>query len=183
MINISVKCFGVSISECEFLGEGCEGKVYLTPDGKALKIFKNKKKCKSEYNLLKKVEQSSYFPKVVDVKGNCMLREFVRGISLKEYLDNNKLSRRLAANLIYLIEEFQSIGFTRLDIAARHIFVQDNEDIKVIDPRKSFTKKVSFPRILMSDLEKANSLENFIGILIELRPNLAKKWIKEINKL
>lgn len=183
MINISVKCFEVNVKECKFLGEGCEGKVYLTPDGKALKIFKNKKKCKSEYNLLKKLEQSSYFPKVLGIKENCMLREFVGGVSLKEYLENNRLSRRLAANLIYLIEEFQSIGFTRLDIAARHIFVQDNEDIKVIDPRKSFTKKVSFPRILISDLEKANSLESFIGMLIELRPNLAKKWISEINKL
>jgi len=180
--NISKKYFEIDLKKCKLLGEGCEGKVYLTPEGYALKIFKNKKKCKQEYYLLKKVEGSKYFPKVIEIEDNYMLREYVGGKSLEDYLKKNKLSEKLAVNLIELIEEFQRLGFKRLDMAPRHIFVQHGERIKVIDPRKCFTKRIKFPYILLKYLEKEKKLEKFITILIKERPKLAEEWIKLINR-
>lgn len=182
MSNISKKYFKIDLKKCKLLGEGCEGKVYLTTDGCALKIFKNKKKCYQEHYLLKKVEGSQYFPKVIETKDNYMLREYVGGKSLNDYLRDNELSEQLAVNLIELIEEFQRLGFKKLDMAPRHIFIQAGEEIKVIDPRKCFTKIVKFPYSLLKYLEREKQLEKFITVLIKVRPKLAEEWIKHINR-
>lgn len=53
----------LDIKECEFLGKGKEGAVYLTPEGYALKIFYNKKKAQNEADLLEKVNGSRFFQK------------------------------------------------------------------------------------------------------------------------
>lgn len=182
MINISKKYLGIHLKDCKLLGQGCEGKVYITPKGTALKVFKNKRKCKQECYLLKKVQGSKFFPKLLETKNNIMLREFVGGISLNHYLANNKLSEKVSVNLICLIEEFERLGFKRLDMAGRHIFIQENEEIMVIDPRKCYAKKVSIPFTLLRNLEQAGALEDFIAVLIRVRPKLAEKWVKAINE-
>ena len=48
--------------EAKFLGEGHNGIVYEVPGNKAIKIFTNKKVCKSEAEILYKVKKSKYFP-------------------------------------------------------------------------------------------------------------------------
>ncbi|MPN39481.1 hypothetical protein SDC9_187009 [bioreactor metagenome] len=183
MIIISKQYFGVNIKKCKFLGQGYEGKVYLTPDNRVLKIFKDKKKCNNEYELLKIVEGSKYFPKAIGINEYSMIREYVSGTPLEAYVKKKGLSRKLGLSLINLIEEFRRLGFTRLDMAARHIYVQTNEDIKVIDPRKCYVKEMSFPQLLLTDLDKINHLDDFIKVLIEERPTLAEEWIEGLNKL
>jgi predicted Ser/Thr protein kinase len=181
VINISKEYFGVSIKKCKFLGKGYEGRVYLTPQMEALKIFKDKRKCKDEYDLLKKVEGSKFFPKALQINENYMLREYVPGTPLENYIKKNGLSRKLSLSLINLIEEFERLGFTRLDITARHIYVQSDEDVRVIDPRKCYIKEVPFPELMLSDLERIHHLDNFLKILVQERPNLAVKWFKGLN--
>lgn len=45
----------------QFLGEGHNGIVYLLPDDKVIKIFKDKKVCESEFNILKKLLKANTF--------------------------------------------------------------------------------------------------------------------------
>lgn len=176
MRRISERYLGVNIKKCKFLGQGCEGRVYLTEDGYALKIFKNNKKSREEYKILKKVEGSDNFPKIIKYSGNCILREYVGGTKLKEYIREKGMSERLALNLIGLIEEFKRLKFKRLDIRGEHIFVQNDESIKVIDPRKSYIKNVAKPRSLIRTLDKCGVLDDFIKVLITYRPKLAVLW-------
>ncbi|MCY6369056.1 serine/threonine protein kinase [Clostridium ganghwense] len=178
MINIGKKYLGIDIKKCKFLGEGCEGRVYLTPDGHALKIFKNKANCKAECNILKKVEGSKYFPKIIKANSRYILREYVDGNTLENYIIKNGLSKKLAINLIKLVEEFKKLNFKRLDMRGVHIFVQEDESVMVIDPRKTFTKKISGPVSMLKSLEKVGALDKFIKVLISERPDLAVKWIK-----
>ena len=42
----------LEIQNCKLLGSGAEGSVYLTPEGFALKTFKNAKAAKSEEKYL-----------------------------------------------------------------------------------------------------------------------------------
>lgn len=182
MSNISKKYLGINIKKCKFLGEGCEGKVYLTPDGYALKIFKSKAKWKGEYDILKKVEGSKYFPKIINSSNICILREYVPGKTIKDYILKNGLSEKLAINLINLIEEFKKLNFKRLDIRGEHIYVQDDESIMVIDPRKSYTKNVSVPISIMKDLEKVGVIDKFVKVLVGKRLDLAYLWVSAINK-
>nr|WP_238475984.1 hypothetical protein [Clostridium manihotivorum] len=72
----------LNIKECEFLGKGDEGAVYLTPEGFALKIFYDKKKAENEVAILEKASSSRFFPKVLFIADNRVLRDYVVGVSI-----------------------------------------------------------------------------------------------------
>lgn len=170
--------FGYKIEDCKYLGEGYEGQVLLTPDNKALKIFNNPEKAFHEYDILKKCEGSPFFPKVYEFNGNAVLREFVGGMELREYLENYKLNETLCRNLILLMFEFIKMGFTRIDIGSKHIFVQEDMSVMIIDPRKSYTKVVDAPYKLLRAMERRGQLEYFLKVLVEMNPAVAKIWME-----
>lgn len=183
MRKISKRYFGISLKECVFLGKGYEGKVYLTPNGHALKVFRNKSNCAAEYNILKKVEGSKYFPKIIKKTKFCILREYVSGEILKDYIIKNGLSKKLAINLIKLVQEFQRLNFKKLDMRGAHIFVQNDESVKIIDPRKSFKKKVLIPFSLIGTIDKSGALDDFMKILVIKRPDLAILWMDAFKRM
>jgi hypothetical protein len=105
-----------------------------------------------------------------------MIREYVDGICIKDYITKYGLSRRLALNLIGLIDEFKRLGFTRLDMRCAHIFVQPDESLKVIDPRKHYTQNAPYPRNMLNCLRQLHVLMPFMKILKEERPEIYKSW-------
>lgn len=167
----------LDIKECRFLGKGKEGTVYLTPEGYALKIFYNKKKAENEAYLLEKVKSSNFFPKVLFIANNMILRDYVEGNILYDYITKNGLSYNLSTEIINLIEEFKLLNFTRLDIRGAHIFVSKNEKIQVIDPRKVFVKKTPYPKEIIKILVKLNVFDEFLKHLLDYKPKLLKYWI------
>lgn len=167
----------LDIKECDFLGKGKEGAVYLTPEGYALKIFHNKKKAENEAELLEKVKDSRFFPNVLFIANNMILRDYVEGDTLSNYISKNGLSNNLSIEIINLIEEFKHLRFTRLDIRNAHIFVNDNEKIQVIDPRKVFVKKTPYPKEIIKILVKLNVFDEFLKHLLDYKPKLIKYWI------
>jgi RIO-like serine/threonine protein kinase len=176
VLVVGKKYFGIDIDKCKYIGKGYEGKVYLTPDGSAIKIFKSKIDCEEEYNILKKVDGSNFFPKVFDIYKNCILREYVAGIEFDKYLKKNEMSKRLAVSVINLIQEFYSLGFTKINIVCKHIFVQGDESIKVIDPRKTYTANEPIPVHILKEIDKSSNIDFFIKVLIEINPKLGCKW-------
>lgn len=168
----------LDVKECKFLGKGKEGAVYLTPEGYALKIFYNKKKAEDEADLLEKVNDSNFFPKVLFIANNMILRDYVEGDNLYNYISKNGLSYSLSTEIINLIEEFKNLGFTRLDIRDAHIFVNRNEKIQVIDPRKVFIKKTPYPKEIIKILVKLNVFDEFLKHLLNYKPKLMKYWIE-----
>jgi predicted Ser/Thr protein kinase len=95
---------GLDLSGCKFLGEGHHGKVFLRKDGKVVKICTTIKSCKREYEILKKVHGSRYFPKVYEYNTIYMVRDYVGGQCLKDYIKVYGLSKTLALNVIELLE-------------------------------------------------------------------------------
>lgn len=168
--------FDVDIRDCKFLGEGHNGIVYLLPDGRVIKIFKNQKNCEKEYMILKAVDGSRHFPKAYEGVGNYIIRDYVGGECLKDYIKRKGLSRRLAINLIELIDEFKRLNFTKLDARCRDIYVQDGEFLMVIDPKYSYTREKDFPRHLAKGLNKLGVLGKFMEVLKKERPKLYKDW-------
>ena len=171
----------LDIKECEFLGKGKEGTVYLTPEGYALKIFYNKKKAENEAKLLEQVNNSRFFPKVLFIANNMILRDYVEGDVLGDYIHKNGLSYNLSTEIIDLIEEFKALKFTRLDIRGAHIFVTKNENIQIIDPRKIFIKKTPFPKEIIKILVRSNVFEIFLKHLLDYNPKLLNYWINGYN--
>lgn len=171
----------LDVKECKFLGKGKEGAVYLTPEGYALKVFYNKRKALDEAKLLEQVKDSRFFPKVLFIVNNMILREFVKGDNLYDYIKKNNLSYNISTEIIDLIEEFKRLKFTRLDIRNAHIFVDENEKIQVIDPRKIFVKNIPFPKEIIKVLVKLNVFEDFLKHLLNYKPYLLHYWVNGYN--
>lgn len=146
----------------EFLGSGHNGIVYLLPDKKAIKIFKEKKVCKKEREILQKTNNSKYFPKVYDYGDYFILREYIRGERLDHYIKQNGINKRLTYNIIKLIKEFERLKFKKLDIRCKDIYVDKKCKLRIIDPKNNYSKTVIYPRHLMKGLNKLKVLDEFL---------------------
>lgn len=174
--------FDVNLLECKFLGRGHNGAVYLLPEGKVIKICFDEKSCKKEYDILHRIGENRYFPKVYGMCGNYMVRDYVSGEILTHYINKYGLERALAVKIIELLEEFGRLGFKKVDIRCKDIMVQENGSLMVIDPKKCYSKERDFPRHLSKGLNKLGVLENFLEVLKEKRLNLHKKWNEQIKR-
>ncbi len=172
------KVFGIDPKELIFLGKGLEGRVFLTPDGNALKEFSHSSLCRYEYRTLKKVEGIKYFPKALVCKGRFLLREYVKGTPIKKYIEENGLSRQLSINLIEFADEFERLNL-RVDGITKHIYIQDDESIKAIDLRR---KKSYIHLSILRHLRDMGLVEDFLRVLREERPDLELQWSKTISR-
>ena len=162
--------------EAKFLGEGHNGIVYELPENKAVKIFTNKDICREEAKILYKVKRSKYFPRIFRCDRYYILREKVKGKRLDHYIKENGMSKKLVMNLYKLINEMKRLKFSKLDARCRDIYVDENENLKVIDPKQCYTRKVSFPRHLMKWLKGIDYLDIFLKYMREIDYESAKKW-------
>lgn len=170
------------IKTASLIGKGHNGIVYKLKSGKVMKIFKETKICKEEYETLKKASKlSKNFPKAYLYKPHYIIRDFVTGIRLDKYLKQNPLCEKLAKNIIKLIEEFKKIKFKRLDIRCKDIYVQKDLSLKVIDPKHQFIKIVSYPRHLMKGLDKLGVIEDFLGYLKKHSENEYYHWKEKFD--
>ena len=168
--------------DAKLLGEGHNGIVYKVPGNKAIKIFTDKNICKSEADILYKVKKSKYFPRIYKNGEYYILREMVNGKRLDHYIQENGLSQQLFYNLYRLINEFKALKFTKLDARCRDIYVNENERVKVIDPKQCYKRKVDYPRHLMKGLEGIDCLEIFLSGIYSIDKKTAQEWNKKIDQ-
>ncbi|BDB00987.1 protein kinase [Clostridium botulinum] len=160
----------------EFLGSGHNGIVYLLPDKKVIKIFKEKKVCKKEREILQKTNNSKYFPKVYDYGEYFILREYIRGERLDHYIKQNGINKRLTHNIIKLIKEFERLKFKKLDIRCKDIYVDKKYKLRIIDPKNNYSKTVVYPRHLMKGLNKLKVLDDFLTQVEREEPKYYNLW-------
>ncbi|AAK80355.1 RIO-like serine/threonine protein kinase [Clostridium acetobutylicum] len=166
----------IKLEECTFLGKGHSGSVYLMPDNRVVKIFKNPTSCKEEYSILRRLKDNPYFPKPYEFHNHYMIREYIDGINIDDYIKQNGASEKLMLKLIYFLEYIKNAGFKKVDARFVHVFIQDNGALRVIDPRHSFSKKLKVPYHLLSDLKSAGCINLFWKVLKLERPDLYKAW-------
>ncbi|HWR61040.1 MAG TPA: protein kinase [Clostridia bacterium] len=177
-----IRNFDVNLLDCELLGAGNNGTIYLLPEGKVIKICKSIKTCKKEYNILRKIRKNKHFPRVYGMEGNYMIRDYIDGIPLDQYLRQHGLDRGLALRLIELLEEFKRLKFKKLDIRCKDIMVRPDRSLMAIDPKKFYTKDRSFPRHLSKGLYRLGVLDTFMEVVRHERPKLYKKWENDIRE-
>ncbi|MGY3716636.1 hypothetical protein ACWE42_14045 [Sutcliffiella cohnii] len=88
------------------------------------------------------------------------------------------LSKVLAKELVLMLKVLEHIQFNRIDARLRHIFVKDDQKIKVIDHVSAFRYKTDYPIHLYRGLKKLGHLPVFLQQLEELDPDLFKRWEK-----
>lgn len=170
------------LTNCKLLGKGHNGEVYLLPDGKVIKIGLNNKSFTGEYRILERVNGNKYFPKISEIGSNYMVRECVHGKILSKHIKKNGMDKNLACKIIDMLKEFEKIKFTKIDIRCKDIFIQEDGELKVIDPKKCYSRQRNFPRHLSKGLYKLKVLDYFLEVLQEYDSRLYRKWSRKITK-
>lgn len=181
MINIRLN-IDISIRDLEFIGKGTQGKVYRIDFQKCIKVFKRKKECKEELKTLLMAQGDMHFPILYEYGANYIVREYINGIELNEYLSKQKLTPQLSKKLIELYEAMIKVGYLRQDAAIFHIFVMPSGELKLIDTAKAMKKKSTIPNLLISGLEDIGYKEDFFNFLKSNRPDLYIQWINYSKK-
>lgn len=172
-----------ALKEAVKIGEGHNGVVFLFKDGKTIKFFRRARSWKDESYILKKVNGSKFFPKVYEVGNNYIIRDYVPGVRLDKYLRRNKVDEDLARELYKMVIEFERLKFKRLDIRCKDIFYNlETKKVMIIDPKKNYSRKLSYPRHLMKGLEKRGELEYFLKVVTRIDSKRGKYWREKIEK-
>ncbi len=64
--------------------------------------------------------------------------------------------------LTELLEYLKRLNFKRINIRNAHIFIDKNEKVMVIDPRKAYTKITPYPKDIIKILLKLNLFDTFL---------------------
>lgn len=145
-----------------------------------MKVCFTESSCRGEYYILNRVNGNKYFPRVYGMSGNYMVRDYVGGESLSDYIKEYGFNEKLASKMILLLEEFDKLKFKKRDIRCKDIFVEPDGNLRIIDPKKSFSKDRDFPRHLSKGLKRLGVLDDFMKVLKEKFPERYKMWNKKI---
>ena len=173
----------MELQNCKLLGSGAEGTVYLSDEGYAIKCFRKIKAAKSEDEILEITKDSRFFPRPIIRFSNIMVREYVSGENLFEHLTRKGLSYKLSCEIVDLLEDLKSLEFTRLNVRNSHIFIDEEDNLRVIDPRKSFSKIEPYPKDIISILVKANLYDRFLQDVLTYNPKLLPYWTNAYNEM
>ena len=168
--------------EAKYLGQGNNGIVYELPDNKAIKIFMSKKVCSDEGSILLKTNGSKYFPKLYKKGTYYIVRDKVDGERMDKYIKNYGLSRTLVEKIYRVLLEFKKLKFKKLDIRCKDIMVSENETLMIIDPKKSYERKVDYPRHLMKGLKRLDVLDEFLLEVSTINSKKAKEWERKFSE-
>jgi RIO-like serine/threonine protein kinase len=172
---------GHDIKKLKLIGQGHEGRAYLLPENKVLKVFYNMDSCKAQIEILQKGQSSVFFPTLYDYDKYCIIMSFIAGNTVSHYLRHNILNKKLSLDLTKLIDEFRNFNFTRLDMRLAHIFIQADSTIKIIDPRGSFMIVQPYPLLMLKGLKRHGVLEDFFNFIKYDFPEYHNYWKSKIS--
>lgn len=168
--------------EATYLGQGNNGIVYELPEKKAIKIFLTQKVCNDESSILLKTNGSRYFPRIYKSGKLYIVRDMVEGERLDDYIKKNGLSKKMIRNIYSLLQEFKRLKFKKLDIRCKDIYVTNNEELMIIDPKKAYKRKVDYPRHLMKGMKRIGILEEFLLGISEIDKEKAFIWEEKFQE-
>lgn len=174
---ISIELYDdIKTENLKFLGRGTQGSVYKIDDEKCIKIFKKRNSCQAELHSLLISQSDSSFPKLYSYGDKYIVREYIEGTPLDEFLAENPLTDKLCHKIIKLYISMKHVGFERLDCALFHIFIVNDGNLKLIDTAKAMKKKYSCPVIILKGLSELNYKEQFLSFVRENYPQIYGAW-------
>ncbi|WP_459500171.1 AarF/UbiB family protein [Bacillus sp. C1] len=162
----------------KLIGNGKDGEIYQLCEDKCVKIFFREETQKKELKALIKGQSSPVIPKVYGYGENYIVMEYVRGTSLARYLKIEKqISEELTHKILVMLEELEKVKFTRLDTEVRHILINEEGQLKVIDHKRAFTSDRKVPKKLLQGLKKLGLSYAFLNHVKKLRLTVYNTWI------
>ena len=159
------------------IGMGAQGAVFKLSEEQCVKIYSNTLQAQMELEALKAGQHLSFFPRLYEYGENYIVMEYFNAPTLKEYLRNcTNIPESITRKLLYILGEMKSARFTMVDAPLRHIFVLENEELKVIDHVNAFKRIHPVPLKLLRDLNMMLLKEAFLSQVRKLEPNTYKTW-------
>lgn len=168
--------YGLREESLRLVGEGSQGKVYLIDNLRCIKIYHRPEFLPLELDILRKAHYEPQFPKVFEWGPNYMIREYIPGIGLKDYLLKNPLTEDLSRQIAELFLAFERLGFHRLDTRMAHVLVTPEGRIKAIDPANAMRKSGAYPKKFLKQLAKMGWKNTFLKHLKTINPVLYERW-------
>jgi predicted unusual protein kinase regulating ubiquinone biosynthesis (AarF/ABC1/UbiB family) len=170
----------INFKGLHLIGEGGHGKVYRLDENRCIKIYKHAKDMQMEYRVLKHASGYPQFPKVYECKDRYMIREYIDGQNIEDYIKENGFDNDLARELTELINVFIKLKFTRIDIRMEEVFVTRDHKIRIVDTTRYLDKKALYPRKMFETLKRLKCYKQYMNFLKENYSELYKDWNKKI---
>lgn len=165
------------------VGKGSQGAVFKLSEEKCVKIYSDQLQAEMEVKALKAGQHLPFFPKLYDSGKNFIVMEYFHAPTLKEYLKNcTYIPESITKKLLFILRELKKANFTMVDAPLRHIFVLENEELKVIDHVNAFKRVHPVPIKLLRDLKIILLKDSFLARVKRLAPKTYKTWNDYFSK-
>ncbi|MEH7013753.1 hypothetical protein V7087_23590 [Neobacillus niacini] len=165
------------------IGMGAQGAVFKLSEERCVKIYTNTLQAKMELKALKAGQHLEFFPRLYEYGKNYIVMEYFNAPTLKEYLRNSTyIPESITKKLLSILSEMKKAKFTMVDAPLRHIFVLENEELKVIDHVNAFQRVHPVPLKLLRDLNIILLKESFLTQVRKLEPGTYETWQKYFNQ-
>ncbi|MDR6550684.1 hypothetical protein [Paenibacillus qinlingensis] len=160
------------------IGKGKQGAVFQIDEHRCVKVYYREESCQQELRNLMLGGQAGICPKVHFWGSDFIVMDYLTVPSLYDYLQQNAMTRSLAAKIIKLLETFEEVGYNRFDHSARHIFMMPDETMKIIDVVHVIKPTpVYFAQKLISDM--GQYAPEFIDYVREISPQWYDLWVSQ----
>jgi putative serine/threonine protein kinase len=167
------------LKQYPLIGDGKDGEVYKIADDVCVKYFFLQETHQKELEAIKIGQSSKVIPKLYEHGENYIVMEFVQGISLARYLKNERqITPELTKKILAMLDELKRIGFKRLDTEIRHVLINNEGQLKVIDHKRAFTSENDAPTKLMKGFKKFGLTHAFLGHVKSIDPSAYADWSK-----
>ncbi|KAA0564448.1 kinase [Rossellomorea aquimaris] len=163
----------------EVIGDGKDGEIYKVAEDKVVKYFFKEETHQRELEAMKIGQTSSIMPRLYEFGDNYIVMEFVQGISLARHMKRyGHIDEEMTKKILFVLEEFKRLGFSRWDTEVRHMLMDENGEFKVIDHKRAFTSNSPVPTKLLKGMKKFGLTGEFLENVKNLNPELHDAWKK-----
>ncbi|MCM3569527.1 hypothetical protein [Neobacillus mesonae] len=166
-------------TEYPLIGQGAHAAVFKLSEDRCVKIYADAEQAAMEAEALKAGQHLSFFPRLYESGENYVVMEYIQAPTLKEYLKNSTyIPASIVKNMLGILKKLKKAEFTMLDFPLRHIFVLENEELKLIDYVYAFKREHPVPIKLLKDLNTIFLRDQFLLQVKRLEPEIYREWEK-----
>ncbi|MGG0185656.1 AarF/UbiB family protein [Bacillus rhizoplanae] len=166
------------VGKYTLIGDGKDGEVYQLTHDKCVKIFFLEETQKKELKAFEIGQSSPIIPRLYEYGENYIVMEYIQGISLARHLKREKqITEELAQKILIMLNELKRIGFTRWDTEVRHVLINEEGQLKVIDHKRAFTSNSKVPNRLLEGFKEIGLAQNFLNHVRNIQPSIYKEWM------
>jgi predicted Ser/Thr protein kinase len=145
------------------VGKGGQGAVFKIDDYRCIKVYYNFDIALAEQNAYLKTQGSPIMPKLYEIGDKYIIIEYIGTRNLKDYLiEKGRISEKITQELVKMFREMKRLSFLRRDESLRHILLNEDEKIKIVDHVYAFTLDNPMPVKMFKQLNEIGMLKDFI---------------------